>query len=560
MIVHGYVLSSDIHGIVLTKGKPMCGVLVYVANHKDKFVVSDSLGCFFISDVQKEDSIVFSFVGFHDLRIPVCDLYNNNNQVIMTENSMNLNEIIVFRNKEISSDFSMKSYNQLEIFASPTSQADPLNAVLSTAASTNTLESAKPSLRGSSMGYTMVYINGVPVFYPTKGNLVNSSIASSSSINATFVGSESIYASNSPIEFENAASGSVNIQLNTDVKDRKNFFLSSVGTSFSVNRNFGNSFLESYLSYTDLYPFIKMNNTKDINHYRSYDAGIHYHKTLKKSAYSIFSSYIYENGNYPTPYLDQKTDYFNKSSFLNNIVNYEYYHAGVKLKTDFSYSHLKTNIKYKNIHMNEYCNYLYGAVSYSQFVNEKLQFKSGINSIFSNFNTISYYSENRSDMEKGNMMQFTPYASIKLILGNYSVLLGTKYSLAKDNKPAFNTNISLKYTNTHHKILLSAANLDMYNYYENTLLRYSKMSCKQFCIEYDYKKSGLNGHFALYFKGENGVNRMPPMVGDYKKYVFGIETSFEIQLLKNISWSVSNTYLNTNYSFLGTIRGKGIRL
>ena len=335
------------------------------------------------------------------------------------------------------------------------------------------------------------------------------------------------------------------------MKDKKTFFLSSVGASFSVDKNINNDFGEAYLSYIDLYPFIKMNNAKEINHYCSYDAGIHYHKALKESTLSFFSSYMKEDGIYPIPYLDKKSDYLNKSSFFNNIINYEYYHAGVKLKADFSYSYLKTNVKYNNLRIDEYCNYLYGAVSYSQFINEKLQFKLGTNSIVSDFKTVSDYSRDWMDTEKGRMIQFTPYASIKLILGNYSALLGAKYNLAKNNKPTFNTNISLKYTNTYHKVLLSAASLSMYNYYESTLLRYSRMSCRQLCLEYDYKKPGMNGHVALYLKDERGVNRVSPMSGAYKKSIFGIETSLEIQLLKNISLSVSNIYLDTNYSFSG---------
>lgn len=548
--IHVQALSSDVHGVILTKGEPMSGVLVYVANSKDKFAVSDNMGCFLISDVQEQDTIIFSFIGFHELRVSVHDLQKNN-QVIMTEKSVGINDVMVFRSKEFSSDFPMKSYSQLEILISPMSQADPLNAVLSTVASTNTHESAKPSLRGSSMGYTMVYINGIPLFFPTKGNYVNNSIASSSSMNTAFVGSESIYASNSPIEFENAASGSVNMQLNTEVKDKKTFFLSSVGSSLSVAKNLNNGFWESYISYTDLYPFIKMNKTKEINHYHSYDIGGRYNKTLKDSKYSFFSSYMKEDGDYPILYLNKEAGYLNKSSFFNNIVNYEYYYAGFKLKADFSYSHLKTNVKYYDLAMTEYCNYLYGAISYSQFINEQLQFKLGVNSIVSNFKTVSNYTEDWVGTEKGRMMQLTPYASVKFILGDYSALLGAKYSFAKGNKPVFNANISLKYTNACHKVLLSAASLSMYNYNESMLQRYSKMWCRQFCIEYDYQKNGLNGHVALYLKDEEGVSKRAPMRGAYKKYIFGVEASLKIQLLKNVSWSISNIYLNTYYSFSG---------
>ena len=556
IIVHGHAFSLDVHGTIMANDEPLPGVLVYVANHNDNFFVSDSLGCFYISDVQESDSIVFSFIGLREQRISVYELLQNN-KVVMTEESTHLNEVLVFRSKEFSSDFPMKSYSQLEIYSSPSSQADPLNAVLSSAASTNTNESAKPSLRGSSMGYTMVYINEVPVFYPTKGNLVNNSIASTSSMNTSFVSSESIYASNSPIEFENSASGSVDMRLNTEISDKRTLFLSTVGSSFSITKNFNNSFIESYLSYTDLYPFLKMNNLDKINHYRSCDAGVHIYKRLKNSKYSLYSSYICEDGNYPMPYYDNNANYLNKNTYLNSIVNYEYYHEGVKLKADLSYSHLKSDINYNSVMMNEHCNYLYGAVSYSQFMNDHIQYLLGINSIFSNYNANSDYYNNWSDATNGAMGQITPYFSIKLISGDYSALLGAKYCFAKESKPSLNANLSLKYANTIHKVLITAASLHMYNYYESALLRYSKMSCRQVCFEYDYNKSWLRGHFAVYLKDEKGINRMAPMIGEYKKNIFGIEASFDVQLLKNLSWTISNYYLDTRYSFLeSTYRGE----
>lgn len=556
IIGHGQSFSSDVHGTIISNKEPMAGVLVYVVNNKDNFYVSDSLGTYTIKDVEDNDSIVFSFLGFKELIIPVLDL-KQNGKVIMTEDTKSLDEVFIFRNKEFSSDFPMKSYSQLEIYASPTSQADPLNAILSTAVSTNINESAKPSLRGSSMGFTMVYLNEVPIFYPTKGNLVNNSIASTSSMNTSFIGTESIYASNSPIEFENSASGSVDMQLNKEISDKKTLFLSTVGTNASVSKNFKSSFLETYLSYTDLYPFVKMNNIKDINHYRSYDTGIHFNRTLKNSKYSLYASYMCENGDYPMLFYKNNSSYLNMTSFVNSIANYEYYHEGIKLKADFSFSHLKSKVKHNNINMDELCNYLYGAISYSQLVNENIQYRFGLNSIFSTFKTTSDYANSWNSADKGTMGQITPYTSIKLLLGNYSALLGVKCCFARNSKPVFNTNLSLKYTNSNHKVLLSAASLNMYNYYESTFLRFSKMSCRQLCLEYDYNKSWLKGHCAIYLKDEKGIKRMAPMIGGYKKYIYGIETSFDIQLTRNLSWTISNFYLNTNYSFCGkTFKGE----
>ena len=50
---------------------------------------------------------------------------------------------------------------------------------------------------------------------------------------------------------------------------------------------------------------------------------------------------------------------------------------------------------------------------------------------------------------------------------------------------------------------------------------------------------------------------MAPMIGEYKKNIFGIEASFDVQLLKNLSWTISNYYLDTRYSFLeSTYRGE----
>ena len=51
-----------------------------------------------------------------------------------------------------------------------------------------------------------------------------------------------------------------------------------------------------------------MNNLDNINHYRSCDAGVHIYKRLKNSKYSLYSSYICEDGNYPMPYYDNNSN------------------------------------------------------------------------------------------------------------------------------------------------------------------------------------------------------------------------------------------------------------
>ena len=62
-----------------------------------------------------------------------------------------------------------------------------------------------------------------------------------------------------------------------------------------------------------------MNNLDNINHYRSCDAGVHIYKRLKNSKYSLYSSYICEDGNYPMPYYDA-TPNFEVTPFLSQYV------------------------------------------------------------------------------------------------------------------------------------------------------------------------------------------------------------------------------------------------
>lgn len=97
IIGHGQSFSSDVHGTIISNKEPMAGVLVYVVNNKDNFYVSDSLGTYTIRDVEDNDSIVFSFLGFKELIIPVLDL-KQNGKVIMTEDTKSLDEVFIFRN------------------------------------------------------------------------------------------------------------------------------------------------------------------------------------------------------------------------------------------------------------------------------------------------------------------------------------------------------------------------------------------------------------------------------------------------------------------------------
>jgi hypothetical protein len=456
--------------------------------------------------------------------------------------------------------------NQLTIYADPTSQADPLKALLSLPVSTNTNESARPSLRGSSGNTSMVFLNNTPVYYPTKGNSLNSAVAGGSVFNTSIIKNEEIYASNPPITYGNASGAVIDANLNDRVQSKKTLFASIVGGALSMaipHRNYEHGFIELYGNYTNLQPLIFTNNLKtDINRYVSYDAGVHNYVKLGKSSLSLYSSVVKESGNYNFTMYAYNNEFDNKALFNNNIINYLFPFGKNKLEIDASFSYLNRKNKFGIMDIENDNVFVYTSAAISRLISRHIQIKIGANYEYTNLcmngilpDEYNIYYTNSTARSIGIFDQFyraDAFVSLKAeIKENLLTNVGLKYTLSRYNRPKYNFQANLKYTtsNQRNKLLMSIGRYNSHNFLSNSSVSYSAQECSQFTIEYTHHTKGLQIQASLYAKDEAYYADDYLIYNFVKKEILGIEFMSQAQLSDKLSFQLSNTYLNSHIRY-----------
>ena len=143
------IQAQNIGGkIIDDKGKPVMAANVYFKSSPDKGTISNMDGSFLIPFTSDNDTLYICFIGYETETIPASKLKTDaDNIIILRFDSLMLGEVVVLGATPISEQFSTEKLSSLDIYLNPTSQADPLKAIINMPASTNSDESANPSLR-----------------------------------------------------------------------------------------------------------------------------------------------------------------------------------------------------------------------------------------------------------------------------------------------------------------------------------------------------------------------------------------------------------------------------
>lgn len=577
-IILAMIVSTAYAQNILIKGRvvdekdmAMEEAVLYFVKNRDLNALTDSMGYFnLVCDHNLVgDTLVVQYLGYKKEKTAYQDIPQEIDFIIRMKREQNLlEEVVVFRSSKIASDYSLYNLDQLAIYADPTSQADPLNALLSLPVSTNTNESARPSLRGSSGNTSMVFLNNTPVYYPTKGNSLNSAVAGGAVFNTSIIKNEEIYASNPPITYGNVSGGVIDANLNDQVQSKKTLFVSTVGGALAMAipyRNYDRGFVELYCNYTNLRPLIFINNLlTDISKYVSYDVGVHNHVKFGKSSLSLYSSLVRESGNYDFAMYAYSDNFDNKALFNNNIINYNLPFGRNKIEIDASFSYLNQDNKFGVMDITNNNAFIYTSTAFSRLISSHLQMKIGANYEYTSMRMngslpleYNFYYPNSAAQQINFFDQFyraDAFVSLKAgINANLSANIGFKYNLSKNNRPKYNFQANLKYTtpNEKNKVLMSVGRYNSHNFLSNSPISYPSQECRQFTLEYTRHTKNLLLQASLYAKNETYYSDDYLINGNVEKDIFGIEFMAKMQLSKRISLQLSDTYLNSYTKYGG---------
>ena len=166
------VNAQEISGTVVDeRNLPIFAANVYFKSNPHNGAISDLNGYFSIPYTYDNDTLIITFIGYQNKRIPAVELEEDSKNIItLNADPVLLDEVVIAGTTPISEQFSTEKLSSLDIYMNPISQADPLKAIINMPASTNSDESANPSLRGSSSDRSRVIYNGVPIYRPVRAS------------------------------------------------------------------------------------------------------------------------------------------------------------------------------------------------------------------------------------------------------------------------------------------------------------------------------------------------------------------------------------------------------
>ena len=267
-------MAQNISGYVVDNEKtPIMAANVYFISRPHNGTVSNIDGRFSIPFTNDRDTLLVSFIGYEDKRIPSVELKkDSDNTIILNINPMILDEVVISGATPISEQFSTEKLSSLDIYMNPVSQADPLKAIINMPASTNSDESANPSLRGSTSDRSRVIYNGVPIYRPVRASSLNN-VGFFSIFNPEMIDIQTVYPSNPPLVTGNATGGIVDI--NTIKKIDKNAYQFSTGIGnlgFSVSQKIKgkSTFIQAYGNWQNSF-LLKNIHDNSLADMKSYD-------------------------------------------------------------------------------------------------------------------------------------------------------------------------------------------------------------------------------------------------------------------------------------------------
>lgn len=519
-----------------------------------------------IDKVFPDDTLVVSFVGYikNTSRLSELDL-NKSHDIVLLEDSKNLESVTVYGQNPVSESFSISKLERLEIYAIPLAAGDPLKAVTSLASSTDTDETANPSLRGSSADRSIVTLNGVPVLNPVRNSQI-SGLGNFSMFNTEIISEQYIYASNPPLTSGNSTGGLVEIKTVNEVYSNQSQLSAGLGNLglFLTRKINQKSFIQAYGNYQfhDFFLVLNKKSMGALKRFGNFDFGgnikikISDKLTLNSFNYGIKEFYNMEAEQFS--FVDN-TIADNKRVFtINNLILST--KKGI-LSLNTGYDKAQSNYKYGIINSRKDNSILSSSIDYKWFLPSKNVLQFGVSYTHTRYSfedTVPKFYfllmpgspkfNNDTSLHNNNL---EGYIFSKWQLGDKMVLSsGVRSNIPiRDQKYYLSYQVGLRYLfKPRSSFLLSMGKYHNYSAPNFSLYKFRLLNSNHLALDYSYKKNEVLINAAVYYKRDKGSNtNQDDFEGLFlfdKIDVFGLEFSIEKELLKYFKFSVANTFLN----------------
>jgi len=549
--------------VVDSNNTPLFAANIYFMNKLTSGAVSDFNGEFalLLTNISITDTLIISHLSYKQKKICVKDIDTNEYLIISLEdNIILLDGVMITARNPVSENFSVTKIDRLGIYLNPVSSGDPLKAITSMPSSTNTDETANPSLRGSSSDRSLVALNGVPVLNPVRNSRIDG-IGNFSLFNTEIVDKQYVYASNPPLTYGNTTAGLVEIETKKEISTNQiqlSLGLANAGI-FASQKLAKESFIQVYgnVQFSDVFLALNKKSLPRVNNFGSTDIGINsFIKLGKNITLNTFNYFIDEKYNVTSEVFSYEgMSAANKTrAFTVNQIKYFTAKGVFSFNNGIDYSN--SNYDFGNLITRDKNLQLYNSLNYRQPIFNKASIQIGISYSFSNAafkdsipllyfafspNSPNLYADttlNNHCIE--GYLYSTWDINKKLILS-----AAIRSNIPVDHqKFDFSSQVGLRYNiAAHHSMLLSMGKY--YNYAQPYFYsyKYRLLSSYQIALDYTYEKRNTQINTAFYYKNESGEQFNSDFLIFDRTKIFGIELYFEQLIFRSLKFSLSNTYL-----------------
>ena len=554
------IIAQNISGYVIDdENKPIMAANVYFISCPHKGTISNIDGRFSIPFTNDRDTLLVAFIGYEDQRIPVAELQkNSDNTIVLKVTPMILDEVVISGATPISEQFSTEKLSSLDIYMNPVSQADPLKAIINMPASTNSDESANPSLRGSASDRSRVIYNGVPIYRPVRASSLNN-VGFFSIFNPEMIDVQTVYPSNPPLVTGNASGGIVDI--NTIRKIDKNTYqlsagIGNVGFSISQKIKGKSTFIQAYGNWQNSVLLKKINEKSlpDMKSYDTKDIGINFRYAFSDkiylNSYNYYMNETYDGVSAMLAYQGNLSSDGYRYFSVNNLAIFS--NIGM-FNINYGYNYEKKDVLFGNNIMDSKDYSHYASINYKTDIAKKITVQTGItydnqNTIVDNEVPLYYYAMNenspvyRQDSTVSNYI-LEPYVYMNWdVSKRVSMSIGARTNIPiKDQNQYYSLQYSLRYTpSDNHSIIFSTGQYHNYTQPDYYNLRYRLLSSRQVSLDYLYEKDNTKIQSAIYYKQEKGQQAIDYYIINQTQ-TYGFEFSISKTFWKYLTISLSNS-------------------
>lgn len=556
----GQMVTID--GIVADKasGEKLLGANIKLKSNSLVGGITDLEGHFSIQ-IEKSlsgDSLVVSYVGYRKQSIWFVPDQNKSFKINLLGDYSILEDVVITAKQPIAEDFVLQKLDYLKIVSNPSSYADPLLAVRTSVSSTNTDESASPSLRGSAPDQTRLFLNEVPIYDYVRSPLL-SGIGVFSVFTAKLIKSQLVFPGNPPVEYGNAGAGLIHIT--TPEKFKNKFIdatvgLANVGVITGLPLKKGVFNLWSNYQSIDLFKRVNPNAFNNLNYSEYKDAGINlFHQIngnsiLKFYGYGIDEKYSYT---YQSPSFNGNYTYSRKMTFY--VLNFQKNYAKSTLSINNGTSYSVANSHVGNYIPEQTNQSIYGSINYQYFFSDFVSSKAGatydyrsietngqfpIKSFALSDTSRSYNASIPIHRDINEIYLYTKYSKYPFTMG-----AGVRKNIPVQNQSNYWTyQVSLRYEIGKSEFInLAVGRYHNYSSPSPAYYPFLLYQTDQVVLDYSLSKKKYMITSAIYLKSEKGL---------YDVKTTGFELYVSRQLTKKITADIAFSTISASSSITDT--------